>query len=399
MKLIKTILFTLLALLHMACSNSSTNINKSVSLNNFKPGQLWYDIDTIPINAHGGGILFHDDTYFWFGEHKTGGRIGNRAQVGVGCYSSKDLYNWKNEGVAFQVVDDTSSEINRGCVIERPKVIYNHRTNKFVMWFHLELKGQGYSAARTGLAVSNNITGPYEFINSFRPNVGQWPQNRDIRQEKLAGEDTLEWWTPSWEKAMKDGLLMRHAFESGQMSRDMTLFVDDDEQAYHIHSSEENLTLHISKLTDDYTGFTGEWVRVLPGGHNEAPTIFKNNGTYYMITSGCTGWDPNAARLLWAPSIWGPWEYMGNPCQGENADLSFHSQSTYILPVHGKKSAFIFMADRWRPRNPIEGRYVWLPLNFHDDIPFLRWYDYWDLSVFDSISATDVSDQKTSEVW
>ena len=43
------------------------------------------------------------------------------------------------------------------------------------------------------------------------------------------------------------------------------------------------------------------------GGHNEAPAIFKKDGTYWMITSGCTGWAPNAARLFSAPFIWGPW--------------------------------------------------------------------------------------------
>lgn len=79
------------------------------------------------------------------------------------------------------------------------------------------------------------------------------------------------------------------------MSRDMTLFVDDDQKAYHIYASEENQTLHIAELTDDYLGHNGRYVRILPGGHNEAPTVLKRNGKYFLITSGCTGWNPNAA--------------------------------------------------------------------------------------------------------
>lgn len=56
-----------------------------------------------------------------------------------------------------------------------------------------------------------------------------------------------------------------------------------------------------------------------PAGHNEAPAIFKkSDGTYWMITSGCTGWDPNEARMFSAPSIWGPWTQHPNPCRGEN---------------------------------------------------------------------------------
>ena len=83
---------------------------------------------------YGLGILI-----YWFGEHKTEGSAGNLAQVGVHCYSSKDLYNWKDEGIALSVVpDDTTSHIVKGCVLERPKVIYNKKNDQYVMWFHLE---------------------------------------------------------------------------------------------------------------------------------------------------------------------------------------------------------------------------------------------------------------------
>ena len=90
------------------------------------------------------------------------------------------------------------------------------------------------------------------------------------------------------------------------MARDMQLFVDDDGKAYHIYSSEDNLTLHIAELSEDYLSHTGKYVRLAPAGHNEAPAIFKKDGMYWMITSGCTGWDPNEARMFSAPSIWGP---------------------------------------------------------------------------------------------
>src|SRR5690606_28818749 len=67
----------------------------------FKPGEIWPDTDGVHINAHGGGVLHHEGVYYWFGEHKTEGRRGNSAQVGVRCYSSTDLHRWKNEGVAL----------------------------------------------------------------------------------------------------------------------------------------------------------------------------------------------------------------------------------------------------------------------------------------------------------
>lgn len=330
----------------------------------------WLDTEGVHINAHGGGVLYHNGTYYWFGEHRSAGGRGYSARVGVRCYSSEDLYNWRNEGVALAVSDDPQSEITEGCKIERPKVIYNEKTGKFVMWFHLELKGEGYSAARTGVAVSNSPTGPYEYIRSYRPNAGKLPVN--YSKDKPNPHDEY----------------LKRDLDKGQMARDMTLFVDDDGTAYHIHSSEENYTLHISELTDDYLGFTGKYSRVLVHQHNEAPAVCKHNGYYYMIASGCTGWSPNAARSARAKNIFGPWKPLGNPCRGVNPhnglgpEKTFGGQSTFILPVAGKKDGFIAMFDVWNPQNLIDSRYIWLPVEFEDGKIIVRWRDEWDLSVF-----------------
>ena len=90
------------------------------------------------------------------------------------------------------------------------------------------------------------------------------------------------------------------------MARDMNLFVDEDGKAYLIHSSEENSTLHIAELTEDYTACSDRFARFFPGRFMEAPALFKQEGKYYLIMSGCTGWAPNAGRSAVASSIWGP---------------------------------------------------------------------------------------------
>jgi beta-xylosidase len=377
------ILLTFFATLMLAVTGCDSKITKPSGFQNITPGQPWPDTDSVHINAHGGGVLFHDNTYYWFGEYKS--EHTSSAQVGVNCYSSTDLYNWKPEGVVLPVSDSVGSDIEAGCVMERPKVIYNAKTQQFVLYFHLELKGKGYSAARVGIAVSDNVTGPYTYLRSLRPNAGVWPQNMTEEQKtsNLTMADFSDWWTDEWMAAVHDGLFIRRDFDGGQMSRDMTLFVDDDGKAYHIYASEENLTLHIAELSDGYLSYTGKYIRVAPGGHNEAPAIFKKDGKYFMITSGCTGWDPNAARLFTSESIWGPWEQHQNPCVGDDADLTFHSQSTYILPVAGKDDAFIFMADRWTPKKPIEASYIWLPIQFENGLPVLKWMDQWNLRIFD----------------
>jgi hypothetical protein len=52
--------------------------------------------------------------------------------------------------------------------------------------------------------------------------------------------------------------------------------------------------------------------------------------------------------------------------------------------VIGKKDAFIYVGDRWTPENPIDGRYIWLPVDFEEDRPVLRWRENWDLTYFDN---------------
>jgi hypothetical protein len=289
----------------------------------FEPGKIWTDDKGEVINAHGGGILYDHGTYYWFGEKR-----GGHGSQGVNVYSSKDLYHWKFETLALAPSADTGSAIAMGCVMERPKVLYNKKTRTYVMWFHLELKGKGYSAARVAVAVSKQVTGPYTYVSSFRPN--------------------------------------------GNMSRDMTLFTDEDGAAYHVYSSRENYDMRIARLSDDYLSVT------------TADSLIAK-GKYYLITSACTGWAPNKASLYTSTAIFGPWKRLGNPMRGENADLTFGGQSTYVLPMPGKKGKkgdLIFIADRWNPKDLKDSRYLWLPVEWQEEAVTIPWKDNWDLGVF-----------------
>ena len=188
----------------------------------FRPGELWRDNNGVHINAHGGGVMFHAGVYYWFGEHKIAGQAGNLAHVGVRVYSSRDLYNCQDEGVALAVSADPRSPIARGCILERPKVIFNPLTKKFVMWFHLEPKDAGYTGSLSGVAVADHVTGPFRFVASFRPNAGVWPENvpSDFKHplspkeaDYLAGVDLPGGPLPYYPKH----LLFRRDFAGGQM--------------------------------------------------------------------------------------------------------------------------------------------------------------------------------------
>jgi len=196
--------------------------------NVFKPGEVWSDTDGVHINAHGGGIVLHEGIYYWFGEFKTAGASGNTAMVGVSCYSSADLYTWKNLGIALSVSDNPQSDITRGCILERPKVLCCASTKQFVMGFHLEPKGAGYRGARYSLAVSDTIAGPYRFVRSYRPNAGCWPVNSSPEERRLL---TPEEHAQIAALQLRGGpvpayptdLIFRRDYPGGQMSRDMDL--------------------------------------------------------------------------------------------------------------------------------------------------------------------------------
>jgi len=347
----------------------------------FHPGEVWSDTDGKPINAHGGGILFRKGVYYWYGEFKTGKTYlpdcnkswgGTRVDtVGVSCYSSTNLADWKNEGIVLSAVtDDPQSDLHKSKVLERPKVIYNKVTKQFVMWMHID--STSYAAACSGVAVSDTPTGPFKYLGSFRPDAGVWPENVTDTDKDPAKSNPLA-----------------RDFKDGQMARDMTVFVDDDGKAYQFYSSEENPTMHVSLLTDDYLRPAGKYNRIFIGRSMEAPAVFKHAGKYYLIASGCTAWAPNAARSAVAYNILGPWTELGNPCDGADADTTFHSQSTFVLPVQGRSDTFIFMADRWKQWDLPDSRYVWLPLEFNENGKLvLRWHDHWSLNTRPMIGQT-----------
>jgi hypothetical protein len=102
-----------------------------------------------------------------------------------------------------------------------------------------------------------------------------------------------------------------------------------------------------------------------------------------MVSSGCSGWEPNAAEYATAPAMPGPWTRMGNPCIGPDAEKTFNSQSTFVLPVHGKRGAFIFMADRWQKEDLRESSYVWLPITINvNGALSIKWFEEWNLAFY-----------------
>ena len=317
-------------------------------------GMNWNDANGKHINVHGGCVLYENGTYYWFGEnYRTSGAVKSN---GIGCYTSKDLYNWKFERMAYecpnQPLRDDMQDMNYGRTLERPKVMYCPNTGQYVMWVHWE-NGSGYAASRVAILYSDEISGPYTFVKTMRPRGDEQPSG----------------------------------------SRDQTLMFDPDYNAgYHFGSAEENATMHATVLTNDYLDLSSTWARLFISKQYEAPAVFKFHGRFVAITSGCTGWNPNPGHSSMAELPLGNWTDYGNPFVDKDFNTSYNSQSNYIFKVPGKYDAYIYMGDRWKggdyfsDANVGESWHIWLPIDMRAGYPIIRFYSEWDLSLFDKIN-------------
>lgn len=385
----------------------------------FTPDQVWADTNGNPIDAHGPGILYDDKTakYYWYGEYHKGAWPSS----GVRVYSSTDLYNWTDEGLALTMVnsmDDFTSDplisklyagrtdtvsiwadIRKGRIIERPKVIYNDKTGKYVMWAHIDgdkdpyNNAANYGKAQAGYAISDSPTGPFVYQRSYR--MDQCPPDQTDYQPGNPG-----------------------------MARDMNLFKDDDGTAYLIYSSEENLTIYISKLLDDYSDVTGwhkdgnvdangnpvrdtsykgvygvDYIRVFPGSQREAPAVFKYGGKYYLLTSGATGWSANTNKFSVADRMLGTWSTPANPFVRTTASdpdpaAAFNSQTASVIPVNPAQGKFIYVGDDWNGGNFTSNngaKYIWLPIEFGQGTDIsIKWYASWTKDLLDSMGKMDI---------
>ncbi|MGW0902989.1 RICIN domain-containing protein [Streptomyces sp. NPDC002853] len=275
-------------------------------------GTQFTDPNGEAVHAHGGGVIKVDGYYYWFGEN----RNEDNTFRYVSAYRSTDLKTWEfRKNVLTQETDPELKSAN----IERPKVIYNKATGKFVMWMHKE-NANDYGEARAAVAVADTVDGDYAWKGSFRP------------------------------------------FD--HMSRDITTFVDDDGTGYMISAANENRDLHIYRLSEDYTKADSLVRKLWEGQSREAPAMFKRDGRYFLLTSGATGWSPNQQKYASADSITGDWTGLNDIGNGK----AYGSQTAYVLPVQGSSAtSYLYMGDRWGNSmggNVNDSQYVWLPLTF-----------------------------------
>ena len=352
--------------------------------NSIRPGELWLDTDGNPIQAHGGGIIYINDTFYWYGENKEKSKPGSGIwHWGVNCYSSKDMYNWKYEGIIVPpTTEDDKDPLHYTQCMDRPHIIYNDRTSKFVMWIKVMNK-EAINNQQMVVLTADNILGPYTRIRAFHP-LGMNSGDFDLVKN------------PSDGKAY--------------------IFFD------RIHSE-----MICADLTDDYldvTGFYSVHMPNVPPFVREAPAFFERKNKKYLFTSAITGYFPNPTETDMFDCFHLPMKKLENPHRGAKAANSCFSQISAVFKYPKADDLYIAIADRWlidvppeldylgitaglygdgthpvimeedeyieravkfnRPdtRDTSKARYVWLPIRFEANTPIIEWYDEWKIEDF-----------------
>lgn len=318
-----------------------------------KNGQIWKDTEGNTLHAHGGHMLLAaDGYYYWYGEDRTEGNY-------VSVYRSKDLVNWEFRRHCLTVASETEETRVRARMnlyfelsdeeyeaaqhqggvnvtyiyngkkvrkinVERPKVLYCEKTGKYVMWAHYE-NGRNYLDAAALVATCDTPDGDFVYHGAFNP--------------------------------------------YGEMSRDCTLFKDEDGTAYFISASRDNADLHIYTLQEDYLNVSRTVNNIYSGEFREAPAVYKKDGRYYMLSSWCTGWAPNQGKWSVADKMDGEWSML----RDFGDELTYRSQPAFVLQKDGRD---IYVGDRWEGDGDkyFTSTYIILDIKYDGNgCPYIDW--------------------------
>lgn len=367
-----------------AAANSPRNAS-------FRPGEIWLDTSGKPIQVRGGSILKVGGDYFWYGENKE--RTTGKDRIwhwGIRCYRSKDLYNWDDIGLIIPPEpNDPTSPLHPFKYVDRPHILFNTETKKFVCW--IKVMEDPYQTR--SVLTADRITGPYTLVRkSERP--------------------------------------------LGMSAGDFDLVASPDDGKAYMYFERVHSELICADLSPDYTAFTGYYSTHMPKPGppltREGVAHFHRRGRHYLATSGTTGYFPNPSEIAVADTFHGPWTTLGNLHPADSSGTSFNSQISSVFRHPGKKDLYIALADRWfgtslsgpqfesgalsglvqsafakhfsRPVqrltpdeaaamsiagplniNTSAARHVWLPIRFDGQRPTIEWRSEWSLTDYEDI--------------
>lgn len=270
--------------------------------------QVLFDTDGNKIEAHGGSIITVNGKYYLYGENKEGVYGKNEKgrwlkwHSGIKLYSSIDLVSWKYEGYVQEATNDPWNPFFPSFIMDRPHIIFNKKTNKFVCW----VKSSFDIFCNTGFSI-------------------------------LIGDSLLN--------MEYKGMIFSKQGNVG----DFDLF-EDEGKGYVVMAVKDHMVLQ--ELNDTYTDFGERFSNHLlfeknyPPFVREAPCFFTRNGRKFIITSGTTGYYPNRTIGYDITDMHGEWKELGYTCVDDKKKNSFHSQFSSVFK-HPTKDLYIAIGDRW----------------------------------------------------
>jgi len=194
----------------------------------------------------------------------------------------------------------------------------------------------------------------------------------------------------------------------GIVAGDVKMFRDDDGKAYVLadgtFDSKEGKRLNLYELSPDYCGIVRR-VCDLGTGH-EAASIHKIKGKYWCFASGLNDWFYSPSSYRTAENIAGPWTaWQVVETDPPSQDAYKTQDGGLVFEVSGSSGSFYVwtgvrywdtirvgpVAAKDSAPPGIRPACLWLPLQWKDGKPLLKWYPRWNIDV---AAGTWVEDKK-----
>lgn len=305
-----------------------------------------HDTDGSEMWCNGGHIIRQGDLFYWVGYDTAPGHWPWK----INLYSSRDLASWKFRGT---VIRREGKFGNMGWA-GRPAMLHNKATGKYIIIFEADSPRQ-WRRHKVGFAVCDQIDGEYELAN-----LQNAEGTRSTGDQSVYQEGNRAYLLATMDKDIGGKKYLNQSLAIFELSADF---------------------LSVKrKLFEGFGNVSGN-TKVVPRDQSsrEASHIIKVGDTYYWFSSALVGWNSSATMYSTASNLAGPWSDLKLLSTDPPSEDSYNTQHDFVFPVAGSETTtYVYAGDRysqWTRRGT--GRNIFLPLEFTDGEPVLRWFKQW----------------------
>ncbi len=350
---------------------------------------FWLDTEGNTIFSQGGGIFKFDDTYYWYGvKYEEAEKYVQNPKVsyskdtfaGVTCYSSKDLVNWKNEGIVV-----TKEAVNNADEMGEQKARWVGRLGvakvgeKYALFVQHEFPE----------TEQDDATKTKDYPDVAKEGSGEFNGQYYSKQVLVLTSDT-----PTGQFAWNQRINMYDYTGGTSNTGDQTVFTDEDTgKSYLVYSYGRGRNkMFLSEIVAQEGGKIGlaKSHMIYSGAGREGNCMFKYDGKYYVCASDLYGWNASHGYYLKLDSLTDEYLESFTPVTnmklmaGTSDDFCHVSQTGFFYTVKGNaQETVIFCGDRWAgfAGNGL-GFNQWCPLSFDAaGEPYFHSLSAWDLDI------------------